>query len=438
MSDTTTALAAALGAVTTVSALIVWRRVKSSQHRAQSTEDSQAPETSPGLAEPDVPTRTEKSFVSDDDESRAPNLRLRGSSSTTPPAPAPQSMPTSAPPTSAPAHMVAAPAQPTPASADHGVATELVAPPHDVPAPPRGRMRALVERLGRSNAVFGGALMTLLSDEHADTDWESVEDTLIMADFGVGPAHALVSQLRSAAPRRTNTESMRAIVREELLRCVNTSASRHLNLQPPGAASAPQVVMVVGVNGTGKTTTTGKIARMLVADGYRVHLAAADTFRAAAAEQLQTWAERVGVSLTRKDAGSDPAAVAFDGLSEATAASADVLLVDTAGRLHTKAGLMDELGKVLRVLQRERPVSEVLLVLDATTGQNGLNQARVFAEVVDVSGVVLTKLDGTAKGGIVVAVQQELKLPVKLVGLGEGPDDLAEFEPETFVDALLA
>ena len=196
--------------------------------------------------------------------------------------------------------------------------------------------------------------------------------------------------------------------------------------------------MVVGVNGTGKTTTTGKVARMLKAEGYTLHLAAADTFRAAAAEQLQTWADRVGVPVTRKDAGADPAAVAFDALREATVAGADVLLVDTAGRLHTKAGLMDELGKVMRVLERERPVSEVLLVLDATTGQNGLAQARVFSEVVNVSGVVLTKLDGTAKGGIVVAVQQDLSVPVKLVGLGEGPDDLAEFEPETFVDALLA
>lgn len=299
-------------------------------------------------------------------------------------------------------------------------------------------MRGLVERLGRSNALFGGALMTLLSDESAETDWESVEDTLIMADFGVRPAQALVASLRGSVSRRAGADAAKGIVREHLLRAVDSDMGRRLNLAAAGTATAPQVVMVVGVNGTGKTTTTGKIARMLRAEGYRVHLAAADTFRAAAADQLQTWADRVGVPVTRKDAGADPAAVAFDALREATAAGAEVLLVDTAGRLHTKAGLMDELGKVMRVLERERPVSEVLLVLDATTGQNGLAQARVFSEVVNVSGVVLTKLDGTAKGGIVVAVQQDLSVPVKLVGLGEGPDDLAEFEPETFVDALLA
>ena len=308
----------------------------------------------------------------------------------------------------------------------------------EVPLPVRGRMRGLVERLGRSNALFGGALMTLLSDETTETDWESVEDTLIMADFGVRPAQTLVASLRGSVSRRAGADAAKAVVREHLLRAVDSNLGRQLNLCAPGEATAPQVVMVVGVNGTGKTTTTGKIARMLRAEGYRVHLAAADTFRAAAAEQLQTWADRVGVPVTRKDAGADPAAVAFDALREATAAGAEVLLVDTAGRLHTKSGLMDELGKVMRVLERERPVSEVLLVLDATTGQNGLAQARVFSEVVSVSGVVLTKLDGTAKGGIVVAVQQDLSVPVKLVGLGEGPDDLAEFEPETFVDALLA
>jgi fused signal recognition particle receptor len=199
----------------------------------------------------------------------------------------------------------------------------------------------------------------------------------------------------------------------------------------------PAVVLMVGVNGTGKTTTCGKLGRALVGDGKQVVLGAADTFRAAAAEQLTTWGERVGAHVVRAPEGSDPASVAFDAVKDATDSGADVVLIDTAGRLHTKQGLMDELGKVKRVVERQGPVDEVLLVLDATTGQNGLIQARVFAEVVDVSGIVLTKLDGTAKGGIVIAVQRELGVPVKLVGLGEGPDDLAPFEPDAFVDALV-
>lgn len=324
---------------------------------------------------------------------------------------------------------------PTPALPE----SEAAAPAVEQPAPARGRMRALSERLGRSNSVFGGALLTLLSDDSAtDTDWESVEDTLIMADLGVKPAADLVASLRRTVKPKEGATAVRAVVREQLLEILQTSTSRELNLAAPGQSATPQVFLVVGVNGTGKTTTTGKLARMLVALGYQVHLAAADTFRAAAADQLQTWADRVGVSLTRKEPGADPAAVAYEGLQAATAAGADILLVDTAGRLHTKAGLMDELGKVVRVLQRQQPISEALLVLDATTGQNGLAQARVFAEVADITGVVLTKLDGTAKGGVVVAVQRELAVPVKLVGLGEGPDDLADFEPGVFVDALLA
>jgi fused signal recognition particle receptor len=195
--------------------------------------------------------------------------------------------------------------------------------------------------------------------------------------------------------------------------------------------------MVVGVNGTGKTTTTGKLARVLVADGYSVVLGAADTFRAAAADQLQTWGQRVGAYTVRGAEGADPASVAFEAVKEGTGMGVDAVLIDTAGRLHTKTGLMDELGKVKRVVEKHGPVDETLLVLDATTGQNGVVQARVFTEAVDVTGVVLTKLDGTAKGGIVVAVQRELGIPVKLVGLGEGPDDLAPFEPEAFADALL-
>jgi fused signal recognition particle receptor len=195
---------------------------------------------------------------------------------------------------------------------------------------------------------------------------------------------------------------------------------------------------VVGVNGTGKTTTTGKLARLLVADGRTVVLGAADTFRAAAADQLQTWGDRVGAAVVRGPEGGDPAAVAFDAVQIGAASDVDTVVIDTAGRLHTKTGLMDELGKVKRVIEKQSPVDEVILVLDATTGQNGLTQAKVFSEVVDVTGIALTKLDGTAKGGIVVAVQRELGVPVKLVGLGEGPDDLAPFDPAAFVDALLA
>ncbi len=211
---------------------------------------------------------------------------------------------------------------------------------------------------------------------------------------------------------------------------------RSLRTAPHG--DRPAVVLVVGVNGTGKTTACGKLARALVGDGRTVLLGAADTFRAAAVEQLQTWGDRVGAAVIRSDRdGADPASVAFEAVNAGIERGVDTVIVDTAGRLHTKAGLMDELGKISRVISRHATVDEILLVLDATTGQNGLRQARVFAEVVDVTGIILTKLDGTAKGGIVVAVQRELGVPVKLVGLGEGPDDLAPFEPETFVDALL-
>jgi fused signal recognition particle receptor len=211
---------------------------------------------------------------------------------------------------------------------------------------------------------------------------------------------------------------------------------RSLHTAPHG--DRPAVILMVGVNGTGKTSTCGKLARALIGEGYTVMLGAADTFRAAAADQLQTWGERVGAQVVRSDReGADPASVAFDAVRQGIDERADAVIVDTAGRLHTKTGLMDELGKIKRVIERQATVDEVLLVLDATTGQNGLRQARVFAEAVDITGIVLTKLDGTAKGGIVVAVQRELGVPVKLVGLGEGPDDLAPFEPATFVDAIL-
>jgi fused signal recognition particle receptor len=236
------------------------------------------------------------------------------------------------------------------------------------------------------------------------------------------------------------SDDARALLRDVLVDALHPEMSRTVNALPhavDGSGVKPAVVLVVGVNGVGKTTTTGKLARVLVADGRTVLLGAADTFRAAAADQLETWGSRVGAATVRGAEGADPASVAFEAVKQGVEASVDTVLIDTAGRLHTKTGLMDELGKVKRVVEKQAEVDEVLLVLDATTGQNGLTQARVFAEVVKVTGIVLTKLDGTAKGGIVFQVQRELGVPVKLVGLGEGADHLAPFEPAAFVDALL-
>ncbi|MEU8138353.1 signal recognition particle-docking protein FtsY [Streptodolium elevatio] len=309
----------------------------------------------------------------------------------------------------------------------------------DVPEPTAGRLVRLRARLARSQTSLGKGLLALLAREHLDEDtWEEIEDTLLTADVGVAPTQELVERLRTRVKvlgTRTPAE-LRTLLQEELLALLGTEYDRSLNTAKH-EDGRPAVAMVVGVNGTGKTTTTGKLARVLVADGRTVVLGAADTFRAAAADQLQTWGERVGAHTVRGPEGGDPASVAFDAVKEGIAEGVDTVLIDTAGRLHTKTGLMDELGKVKRVVEKHGPVDEVLLVLDATTGQNGLVQARVFAEVVSITGIVLTKLDGTAKGGIVVAVQRELGVPVKLVGLGEGPDDLAPFEPAAFVDALI-
>ncbi|MER0240943.1 signal recognition particle-docking protein FtsY [Streptomyces sp. HSW2009] len=317
------------------------------------------------------------------------------------------------------------------------------APELDVPAPRAGRRGRRRARLSRSQNSLGKGLLTLLSREHLDEDtWEEIEETLLTADVGVAPTQELVERLRERVKvLGTRTpEELRALLRTELLQLIGPDSDRTVHTESGVTADGqekPGVVLVVGVNGTGKTTTTGKLARVLVADGKSVVLGAADTFRAAAADQLQTWGERVGARTVRGPEGGDPASIAFDAVKEGVEEGADVVLVDTAGRLHTKTGLMDELGKVKRVVEKHGTVDEVLLVLDATTGQNGLIQARVFAEVVDITGIVLTKLDGTAKGGIVVAVQRELGVPVKLVGLGEGADDLAPFEPEAFVDALI-
>ncbi|MFG2113003.1 signal recognition particle-docking protein FtsY [Streptomyces sp. NPDC048718] len=312
------------------------------------------------------------------------------------------------------------------------------APAIEVPEPTAGRLVRLRARLARSQNSLGKGLLTLLSREHLDEDtWEEIEETLLTADVGVAPTQELVDRLRERVKvlgTRTPDE-LRGLLREELVALLGPELDRTVKTESP--EDIPGVVMVVGVNGTGKTTTTGKLARVLVADGKSVVLGAADTFRAAAADQLQTWGERVGARTVRGPEGGDPASIAYDAVKEGIAEKADVVLIDTAGRLHTKTGLMDELGKVKRVVEKHGPLDEILLVLDATTGQNGLIQARVFAEVVDITGIVLTKLDGTAKGGIVIAVQRELGVPVKLIGLGEGPDDLAPFEPGAFVDALI-
>jgi fused signal recognition particle receptor len=319
---------------------------------------------------------------------------------------------------------------------------EPAAPPKpalEKPPPSAGRMVRLRARLARSQSGFGNALLGLLSRDRLDDDtWDEIEEVLITADVGVTPARQITADLRTRVKvEGTRTpDDVRAMLRSELLSQVETEASRSLRTQRH--EGRPAVVLVVGVNGTGKTTTCGKLARSLVGDGETVVLGAADTFRAAAADQLETWGDRVGAKTVRSDKDqADPASVAFDAVSVGIEQEADVVIIDTAGRLHTKNDLMDELGKVKRVVEKRTAVDEVLLVLDATTGQNGLRQARVFAEVVDVSGIVLTKLDGTAKGGIVIAVQRELGVPVKLVGLGEGPDDLAPFDPVTFVDAIL-
>ena len=312
------------------------------------------------------------------------------------------------------------------------------APELEVPESAEGRMVRLRARLARSGSLLGLGLLSLLSRDSVDEEtWEDIEDTLLSADLGVAATTELVDRLRTRVKVEgtRSPEQARAILREELVRLVDPTMDRSLATTRTGAR--PAVLLVVGVNGTGKTTTVGKLARVLVAEDKDVLLGAADTFRAAAADQLTTWGERVGVPTVRGPEGSDPASVAFEAVRSGTEQEVDVVIVDTAGRLQTKVGLMDELGKVKRVIAKQGPVDEVLLVLDATTGQNGLAQAKVFGEVVDVSGIVLTKLDGTAKGGIVVAVQRDLGVPVKLVGLGEGPDDLAPFDVEAFVDGIL-
>jgi len=345
---------------------------------------------------------------------------------------------TAIPPSEAPSELPAGEAEPAPAEPAPIPAAEPVVEP-ERPEAPESRLARLRRRLSASNNPFAKGLLSLLSADVLDAaTWDDLEASLITADLGVGPTTELIDALRkelSVSGGAADADRAKAVLREELLRLVGPDTNRALNLT--GADGLPGVILVVGVNGTGKTTTIGKLARVLVAQQHTLVLAAADTFRAAAAEQLKTWGDRVGVEVVRGPEGGDPASVAFDAVAKGITDGVDVVVVDTAGRLHTKTGLMDELGKIKRVIERKVPVTEVLLVIDATTGQNGLAQARVFAEVVDVTGIVLTKLDGSAKGGIIVPVQRELGVPVKLIGLGEGADDLAPFEASAFVDALL-
>ncbi len=309
----------------------------------------------------------------------------------------------------------------------------------ETPAAVEGRLVRLRARLARSNNALGKGLLALLSRDTIDENvWDEIEETLLLADVGTGPTQELVDSLRARVKvlgSRT-PEQVQQMLREELVKLVDPTMDRSLNITRHD--DRPAVMMVVGVNGVGKTTTVGKLARVLVAEDKDVLLGAADTFRAAAAEQLATWGQRVGVVTVKSDVdGADPASVAFEAVKVGIEQEVDVVMIDTAGRLQNKVGLMDELGKVKRVIEKQATVDEVLLVLDATTGQNGLTQAKVFADVVNITGIVLTKLDGTAKGGIVVAIQKTLGVPVKLVGLGEGADDLAPFDAEDFVDALL-
>lgn len=312
----------------------------------------------------------------------------------------------------------------------------------EIPESIPSRMGRLRARLARSGAL-GKSLLSLLSrGDLSAADWEEMEDSLLVADLGLEATDELMEALhtRVKVENTSDPQVVRALLREELLKLVDPDMDRSVNLavRDVDGVQVPATILMVGVNGTGKTTTTGKMARIFRAEGHEVLLGAADTFRAAAAEQLETWGSRVGVDVVRSDReGADPASVAFESVEEGIRRGCDVVMVDTAGRLQTKSALMDELGKVKRVMEKRAPVSEVLLVLDATTGQNGLRQAEVFAEVAGVTGIVLSKLDGSAKGGIVVSVQRTLGVPVKFVGLGEGPDDLAPFDPQSFVDAIV-
>ena len=326
----------------------------------------------------------------------------------------------------------------TPAPAEESKPADAEPKPQDTIEPVVGRIGKLRGRLSKSQNVFGRSVLGMLSAGDLDDDaWEDIETQLIQADLGVKITTNIVDELREMIAERgvSSEDEARAMLRECLIAACKPELDRSIKAMPYNGK--PAVVLVVGVNGTGKTTTTGKLARVLVSMGHKVLLGAADTFRAAAADQLEAWGRRVGATTVRGAEAADPASVAFDAVSKGVETHADVVLIDTAGRLHNSTNLMDQLRKVKRVVEKKAVVDEVLLVLDATTGQNGLVQAKTFGDVVNITGVVLTKLDGTAKGGIVFQVQEDLGVPVKLVGLGEGADDLAPFEVEGFVDALL-
>ncbi len=329
-----------------------------------------------------------------------------------------------------------APPTPTVEELEEMVAVE--APPEVVPAPEVVVKPRLRDRLGRTRSAFSGAFGRMRGRNIDDETWDELEEALLLADVGMATTSRLLDAVRARAKQDSITEpdELIALVRDEVVGMLDADgADRTLHLD----AGTPNVWMFVGVNGVGKTTTIGKLASQQVADGRRVVLAAADTFRAAAADQLQMWAERTGGEIVRGQEGADPGSIVFDAMAAAGSRHADLVLVDTAGRLHTKVNLMEELKKLRRIVDRTPDaLKEVLLVIDASTGQNGLVQAKQFAEAVDVSGIVLTKLDGTAKGGIVLAIQSELGLPVKVVGVGEGVGDLIEFDPNEFASALFA
>ena len=353
--------------------------------------------------------------------------RRRGAAPTAPPS-APPSPPPQAP-TATTTATVEAPHAPTPAPA--ATVAEPEAPPA---APPSYR-----SRLGGVRGLFSGALSSMRAGRIDQDTWDSLEEALIRADVGVSTTTALLDELRSKVETKQihGGDDLLEALGNSIRELLHTGGSRELHFD--GRTGSPDVWLFVGVNGVGKTTTIGKLARRQTTAGHSVLLAAGDTFRAAAADQLAMWAERAGTEIVRGAEGGDPSAIVFDAVQRAAARGNDLVLADTAGRLHTKVNLVEELKKIRRVAGRDPGnVTEVLLVLDATTGQNGLAQAREFADAVDVTGIVLTKLDGTAKGGIVISVQRELFVPVKLVGLGEGPDDLVDFDPDAFVDALLA
>lgn len=307
--------------------------------------------------------------------------------------------------------------------------------PETETAAPAAVRPSLRDRLGRSRRFFAQRLSDVFSGGISDETWDDLEAVLIQADVGVETAAAVTEHVRAAARERrtTDPEELKGLLSDEMASLFDAGLDRALRFAPEGTT----VWLIVGVNGTGKTTTIGKLAYDLAQRDHSVALAAADTFRAAADEQLTIWAERAGAQIVKHQPGADPGAVAFDAFRFASARGVDVLLVDTAGRLHTKTPLMDELAKVKRVIEKEGTVQEALLVIDATAGQNGLVQAREFSEAAGVTGVVLTKLDGSAKGGIVVAIEQTLGLPVKLIGVGEGIEDLEPFDPKAFVEALL-